>query len=201
MIDVVLVLGNSSSEIFEQRAMKAINVFFNLRKFNDHVYFIPKYYNFFDKNKFLKFLNDFKQHILDDNYYTDHKVSHDTINEGLATRYVLEKLFYSEHKNDSEFKIKLHVVTSHCHEKRTRYLFDQIFIDINWIELYYDSSETTEQENKSNRYNVELNILRNQSKDINKNCGIHNLINKCYEEKIFTIFKYIDDGESKILTI
>ena len=201
MIDVVLVLGNRSSEIFEQRAMHAINVFFRLRKFNDHVYFIPKYYDYFDKNKFLKFLNDFKQHILDDNYYTDHKVSHDTINEALATRYLLEKIFYLEHKNDIDFKIRLHIVTSHCHEKRTRYLFDQVFIDINWIELYYDSSETTETEIKSNRCNIELNILKNQSTDIIKNGGIHNFINKFYDEKIFTIFKYIDDGESKILTI
>jgi hypothetical protein len=123
-------------------------------------------------------------------------ITHDTINEALASRYILEKYFKNECL-DENFRTRLTVVTSKCHERRTRWIFDQVFLDIHWVELEFDSSKTTEIEIKQKRDIVEQNIINGQNEKILHYGGLVKFINNLNKSKQYTKFAYVSNGPAK----
>ena len=97
MIDIILVLGNRDPVIYNARSSNAIRVFEEKIITNKEVYLLPKFYeNSWTLDIFQSALGVYKNNILTDEiskYYSHHPITHDTINEALGTRYVIENKY------------------------------------------------------------------------------------------------------------
>ena len=187
MNELIVVLGSSDPIIYNSRASHAIKVFLEKIKTNKNVYLMPKFYDdSWTLNHFEKTLPCYINNILKNGYsdYYRNGFTHDTINEALGTRFVIEKMFLFG------TKVKLTIVTSECHEKRSRWIFNEIFKDCDCIDLEFESSLTTFVELNKNRYEIEDIILSNQYKEVKKNKNMINFINNCFNSKHYTYFYF-----------
>lgn len=187
MNELIVILGNSDPIIYNARASNGIKVFLDKIKTNRNVYLMPKFYeNSWTLNHFEKALHKYTNNVLKNGYsdYYRNGFTNDTINEALGARFVIERMFPVQEK------VKLIVVTSECHEKRSEWIFNQVFKDCNWVELEFNSSVTTFVELNKNRYEIEDEILKTQYNEIKKNKNMINFINNCFNSKHYTHFYY-----------
>ena len=94
--ELIVILGNRDPVIYNARASNALQVFKNKIKLNKNVYLLPKFYkNSWTLDIFEVSLDKYKGHILCDSIseYYRHSDTCDTINEALATRFILENKF------------------------------------------------------------------------------------------------------------
>ena len=199
-IEIIVVLGNKSPVIFNTRASHAVKLFLSKISCND-VYLLTKFYeNSWSHDTFKYKLKLFQDRILDDFISVHYRYLdvHDTINEALATIYVLENK-YKSNTNDPLFNLCLTIVTTKCHEKRTKWIFSNIFKDVEWVTLNYDMAEITFEEINLNRYLVEDKIFKNQQYNITIEGGIYNFINNKNTNKKYTHYYFEKDNSKYFL--
>jgi hypothetical protein len=186
-IEVIVVLGNGNPVIYNSRASNAIKVFLEKIKTNENVFILPKFYeNSWTLETFQVSLGIYNKNILTDEtskYYSHHPITHDTINEALGTRYVIEKSF-------NRMNVNLTVVTSKCHENRSRWIFETVFKDSFRVRIDFNSSSMTFNEIKLDRNNIEKNGLERISALILSEGGIYNYINNRNLAKVYTHFLF-----------
>ena len=183
--ELIVILGNSDPVIYNARASHAVRVFLNKIKLNKNIYLLPKFYKHsWTLETFEIALNKYKGHILLDSiseYYRRQSDTHDTINEALATRFILENKY-------PDLDVVLTVVTSKCHETRSRWIFENVFKDLYNIKLEFSSSNITFNEIKLNREEVEKRGLQDQYKMITNEGGMYNFINNRFLNNTYTAY-------------
>lgn len=177
-LTIVVVLGNSAKEIYEARANRALQ----LVDENSSALLLAKFYKVIpvDQKYFLDRMSDRSRLWADKQslIYRLSKHTFDTITEAVGCRCLLELRFSTEVERDPSFSLNVVVVTSACHEERTRWIFSDVFCDVNWITLSFESSPTTELEYLGNRPEIEEQTLARQRRRI-ETCGnIANFINE-----------------------
>jgi hypothetical protein len=192
--EMIVVLGNGNSIIYNARVSHAIDIFFQKLKNNIDVLFLTKYYKDSWTLKHFEYVFDiFKDSILNtsiSNFYSSHKYTHDTILEAVGTRYVIENTFFNN------LHIILTVVTSECHQERTEWIFNEIFKDMKNIKLIFNSSRTTFIEITENRYIVESQILYRQQFNVSKCENMINYINERHSQRKYSNFYFEKNKES-----
>jgi hypothetical protein len=178
-VTIVVVLGNSEQEIYEARANRALQIVDQ----NMAALLLAKFYRVIpvDQQYFVDRMSD-KSRLWADKQsliYRLSKYTFDTITEAVGCRCLLELRFSPQVERDPSFCLNLIVVTSACHEERTRWIFSDAFCDVDWISLSFDSSETTSSEVQANRVEIEAQILVRQRRRIGTGAhgGIANFIN------------------------
>lgn len=196
--EIIVILGNNSPITYNARASHGLDLFLKKSKTNKNTFLLTKCYDTSWTLEHFKYAScDNKDRILNNeisDYYCSHKYTGDTITEAVGTRFVLENMYYNYRISDPNFKVKLTVVTSNCHEPRTVWIFKQVFRDIeDWVELNFDSSVTTFVEINDNRYIREKEILNGQHNNITKYGGMVEFINRYFMENKHVHFYYEKD--------
>lgn len=196
IFEVIVILGNRDPVIYNARASNAVRIFLKKINLNENVYLLPKFYEkSWTLQTFELSLHKYKKNILLDSisdYYRNNISTHDTINEALGTRFILEDKYVNL---DTPFVVHLTIVTSQCHENRSKWIFESIFKDLQWVKLYFNSSITTFIERNLNRDDVEKAVLQNQYKIITNEGGFYNFINNRNLNKTYTYYYFKKDND------
>lgn len=106
--------------------------------------------------------------------------THDTMLEAVGCRWLLEQKF-EDRLHDPAARIHVVVVTSACHDARTRWIFDGVFKDAVWASISYDPSATTTTELRDSRLEKEAAIWARQQKLIAHDKGFAGFINAQFD--------------------
>ncbi len=106
--------------------------------------------------------------------------THDTMLEAVGCRWLMEQKF-EDRLHDPAFRIHVVVVTSACHDARTRWIFDGVFKDAIWTSITYDPSATTTTELRENRLAREAAVWAKQQKEIALAGGFAGFINAQFD--------------------
>jgi len=149
---IVVILGNGAEEIYHARATHALQVHQTLGSFqlaldeNHSTILLAKFYQQIPKAYFEGWMVNPSQLWSDEQskiYRISKDNTFDTITEAAGCRCLVEQKYLAMLERDSDFRIHIVVVTSACHEERTRWIFSEVFNDAAWISISYDSSRST----------------------------------------------------------